>query len=198
MPANWLGMKEVPRPAEEGDFYPTPPGATLALLQKEDFPGPIWEPACGAGDISKVVEEAGYRVVSSDFFDRGYGMPGIDYFSVTALPLGCRSINSAGTKMTTTDWIRHTTYLAGLKKMALFMKTTALAGKSRSLALAKTGFCRLLQFRGRIKCKQGELAGKEDNSAMMEFAWFIFEPGFTGEPTIRWIDEINYAQPELL
>jgi len=32
---------------EKHDFYPTPPEATNALLDRETFDGPIWEPACG-------------------------------------------------------------------------------------------------------------------------------------------------------
>lgn len=56
------------------EFYPTPPSATRALLSVESFDGSIWEPACGEGHISKVLEAAGYQVVSSDLTDCwGYG-----------------------------------------------------------------------------------------------------------------------------
>ena len=47
------------------EFYPTPPEATRALLSVESFQGDIWEPACGDGAISKVLEAAGYQVVST-------------------------------------------------------------------------------------------------------------------------------------
>jgi len=40
------------------EFYPTPPEATRALLSVECFEGDIWEPACGDGAISKVLEAA--------------------------------------------------------------------------------------------------------------------------------------------
>jgi len=39
----------------------------------ESFEGQIWEPACGDGAISRVLEAAGYQVISTDLIDRGYG-----------------------------------------------------------------------------------------------------------------------------
>ena len=38
---------------EPMDNYPTPDIATLSLLAREDFPGTIWEPACGSGNIAR-------------------------------------------------------------------------------------------------------------------------------------------------
>ena len=62
------------------DYYPTPPEATRALLSVETFDGSIWEPACGEGHISKVLEAAGYDVVSTDLAQCwGYGRRGRDF-----------------------------------------------------------------------------------------------------------------------
>ena len=66
-----LGRKVVAR--DPHDFYPTPTYVTEALLQVEHFGRQVWEPACGNGAISKVLETAGYEVLSSDLIDRGYG-----------------------------------------------------------------------------------------------------------------------------
>lgn len=67
------------------DFYPIPPEVTWALLQ-ELKPVPatkIWEPACGAGHMSKEIEAAGYLVESTDLFDRGYGKHSVDFTKQT-------------------------------------------------------------------------------------------------------------------
>ena len=62
------------------EFYPTPPEATLALLSVERFEGAIWEPACGQGHISKVIETAGHTVVSTDLARCwNYGQGGRDF-----------------------------------------------------------------------------------------------------------------------
>ena len=60
----------------DDDFYPTPPNATRALLDKEclDLTWSYLEPCCGDGAISKVLEDYGIKnITSSDLIDRGYG-----------------------------------------------------------------------------------------------------------------------------
>ena len=53
------------------NFYETPAEATHALLVLERFEDQIWEPACGKGAISRVLEATGYDVHLSDIEDRG-------------------------------------------------------------------------------------------------------------------------------
>lgn len=61
------------------DFYPTPETATIKLLEREKFKGYVWEPACGNGAMSVVLERYGYHVISSDLIYRGYGEGGVDF-----------------------------------------------------------------------------------------------------------------------
>lgn len=63
------------------DFYPTPHEATIALLKYLNIPkrAVIWEPACGQGHIAKVLKQFEYKVVSSELYNHGYGMTGIDF-----------------------------------------------------------------------------------------------------------------------
>jgi hypothetical protein len=67
------------------DFYPTPPDCTMALVQylaSRDvmaLDDVVWEPACGDGAISRVIEGMGYQVFSTDLHDRGYGEGGRDF-----------------------------------------------------------------------------------------------------------------------
>lgn len=67
----------------ELDFYPTPPECTIALL---DFISPargssVWEPACGDGSMSKVIERYGLNVRSSDISSDSYGQSGVDFLN---------------------------------------------------------------------------------------------------------------------
>ena len=55
------------------DYYATEPKATEWLCKLERFEGRILEPSCGEGHMSRVLEAAGYEVVSRDLVDRGYG-----------------------------------------------------------------------------------------------------------------------------
>ena len=64
---------------EGPDYFPTPEWATHALIENERFEGEIWEPACGDGAMSRVLEQTGCPVFSTDLFDRGYGEAGVDF-----------------------------------------------------------------------------------------------------------------------
>ena len=69
------------------DFYPTPPEVTNALLDflRIPYDTKIWEPACGRGDMTKVLIERGYKVIGTDIDD------GIDYLNAD-IPDGIRFI----------------------------------------------------------------------------------------------------------
>src|SRR5687767_5473180 len=66
----------------ESDFYPTPSECTRALVDflnigKETV---IWEPACGNGAMSKVLEAYFTSVISTDIRpDCGFGIGGVDF-----------------------------------------------------------------------------------------------------------------------
>ena len=59
-----------------GDFYATPDWVTEALLRHVQFRGRVWEPCCGAGAITTVMQRRGYDVTSTDIADHGFGAPG--------------------------------------------------------------------------------------------------------------------------
>ena len=61
------------------DFFPTPRWATFALIDNENFSGDIWECACGDGSMSRVLEETGRSIQSTDLYERGYGEAGHDF-----------------------------------------------------------------------------------------------------------------------
>ena len=67
------------------DYYATDPKAADLLLELETFSPNIWECACGEGHLSKVFENAGHIVKSTDLMDRGFGETGIDFLSIDNL-----------------------------------------------------------------------------------------------------------------
>jgi hypothetical protein len=76
------GQKEKRRAL---DFYPTPREVTVALLEHLKLPpSQIWEPACGQGAMSQVLEAYGHTVYSSDIADICYGTPGTDFLTANA------------------------------------------------------------------------------------------------------------------
>jgi hypothetical protein len=66
---------------KDRDIVTTPEWVTRFLLDREVFVGNVLEPCCGNGDISKVLKERNYNVLSSDIRDTGYGDV-VDLFSL--------------------------------------------------------------------------------------------------------------------
>ena len=86
-PIHISGYKRTAR-----DFYATPDWVTEALLRHVQFRGRVWEPCCGAGAITTVMQRQGYDVTSTDIADHGFGAPGVDFLSCKTMPEGCRAI----------------------------------------------------------------------------------------------------------
>lgn len=59
------------RGRRQSDFYPTPPEATVALLQFLNLPKntTIWEPAAGEGDMSDVLQTYFETIYTTDILD---------------------------------------------------------------------------------------------------------------------------------
>lgn len=165
----------------ENDFYPTPDYVTRDLLRLETFTGSIWEPACGNGAMSKVMINAGMEVYSSDLVDRGYGQPGINFLTEY------RKVNNIITNPPYTlaeEFVYHALDWA-TDKVALFLKLAFLEGAGRQKMFLSTPLSKVYVYSKRVSfLKNGE--GKQ-GSGMIAFAWFVWEHGYTGEPTVRWI-----------
>jgi len=103
------------------DFYPTPPEATEALVQARILPavGKVWEPACGDGAISRVLQRHRYEVVSTDLIDRGFGTGGVDFLAAKALLAPTVVTNPPF--VLAEEFIRHALAL-GAEHLALLLK----------------------------------------------------------------------------
>lgn len=81
-------MSSRQEPDASLDFFPTPPWATRALVEKVfprfaiDIPRlALWEPACGEGHMAEVLREYCADVLATDIFDYGYGERPLDFLS---------------------------------------------------------------------------------------------------------------------
>lgn len=200
-PANFIGGGKV-SDRQMNDFYRTPVEATRALLQVERFPECIWEPACGDGAIVKVLYEHGYHdqyIFASDICDYGFPFSERDFFHTDKSTVDYWEIKSLITnppyelrhsefgRLRVEDWVQHGSNL-GIEKMAFFLKTTALAGKKRTAIHQSSGLKVVYQFRERLNMTRD---GREQEKSMIDFAWFVYEKGFTGDPIIKWIEQIK-------
>lgn len=168
---------------EKDDFYPTPPNGTRALLAVEKFDGAIWEPACGEGDMSRVLEDAGYSVVSTDLVDRGYGEPRID-FLMERHTLAPNIVTNPPFKMAE-EFARKAIDLS-TGKVAILARLAWLESKGRRSFFEGTPLARVWVFAGRLGFDRGQIA-ETGRAGMIAFAWFVWEHGHEGPPTLGWI-----------
>lgn len=170
---------------EISDFYATPPEAVIKLLERESFDPYIWEPACGAGHISMVLEDYGYKVYSTDLIDRGYGTGGIDFLSSNEVFSG--SIITNPPYSFAKEFVEKA--MESIQyghKVAMFLKLTFLEGVQRLEMFKKYPPEKIYVFSRRVNCgKNGDFSGVQSAVA---YAWFIWRLGFNGSPTISWID----------
>lgn len=174
---------------EENDYYATDPIAIELLLQKERFSKHVWEPACGEGHLSKVLEERGYSVRSTDIVDRGYGEGGIDFLKQTD-PFDGDIITNPPYKYAK-EFVDHAIELVKTgNRVAMFLKIQFLEGKSRRELFDRCPPKLIYVASKRINCCKNGDFGKEQraNNSAQAYAWFIWEKGYTGEPVVRWFN----------
>ncbi|RYF11269.1 MAG: hypothetical protein EOO77_19745 [Oxalobacteraceae bacterium] len=167
----------------EADFYPTPPEAVLALLAEETFEGSIWENSCGDGAICRVLEEAGYRdLIATDLIDRGYGEAPHDFLTstLTADNVVMNPPFSMAQQFVELSLARTT------GKVAMLGKLVFLEGQKRKAFFAQTPLRTVYVFSKRVNFYRNGERGNYSTSTMA-FAWFVWEHGYMGEPTIKWI-----------
>jgi len=175
----------------ENDFYATDPKSVLSLLKLEDFnDGTILEPCCGQGHISKILKEnTNSNVYSSDLINRGYGNETIDFFKTNENIKYDYVITNPPFKLAK-EFISKSLKITN-KKVAMFLKIQFLEGQSRKEWLQKSPLKTVYVFSKRQNIwTNGENinpnTGKKWANTMC-FCWFVWEIGYSGEPTIKWI-----------
>lgn len=174
------------------DFYATPPLATRELCKLETFCKDILEPCCGMGHISKVLEDFGYNVESSDLIDRGFGTPNKDFLKLEG-PID-KDIVTNPPYVLATKFVQHALDIITTgHKVAMLLKLTFLEGQKRKILFDKYPPKTIYVSRSRIGCaKNGKFLQTKTGDLNMPsavcFCWFVWEKGFSGNPEIRWFN----------
>lgn len=168
------------------DYYATEPKATRLLLNLEHFQGPILEPSCGEGHISKELIRGGYDVVSRDLVNRGYG----DVADFLALD----NIEWNGDIVTNPPYAYAQEFVEKAlqiipegHKVAFFLKLTFLEGKGRRHLFQTQPPVRVWVSSSRLLCAMNGEFEKLSGSATA-YAWFIWEKGYKGDTIIKWFN----------
>lgn len=161
---------------EDLEAYWTPPELIAPLLARERFPGIVWEPAVGAGNIAKCFADGGYRVLASDVKDYGYPETRIADFYTDEAPGRFNSIVTNPPYACAWKWVGR---CVGFRpeKLALLMPASTLGDCAKVLPESGYSLTRILMFRRPPKFR-GPSGTADVNWGA---AWFVFELG-EGKP----------------
>jgi len=175
------------------DYYATDPGSTFALFDVEKFePTTFLEPCCGEGHISKIIEHMmdGSEIESTDLIDRGYGEGDVDFLEKDYEGQKYDYIITNPPYKLAQQFIEKSLSITN-KKVVMFLKIQFLEGIGRYDMFKNTPLKIVHVFSGRQDpwsngLQKNPKTGKKWGSTMC-FAWFVWEHGYEGEPTIKWI-----------
>lgn len=165
----------------KADFYQTPYALTRRLLEVEKFEGRILEPSCGAGAITAILKEAGYKDITA--YD--LMLDGKDFLAET------RKFDAIITNppfSLAKEFILKACEVA--PRFAFLLPLSYLQGQARynEIWSAREILEKIYIFT-RYPSLSAEIRpdGKYE-TAMMAYAWYIFDTRHKGVASIHWLD----------
>ena len=169
------------------DFYASHPEAGEWLMSLEKFNGPIWEPCCGQGHLSKVFESHGYEVKSTDLIDRGYGKGGINFLSPSITEWNGAIVTNPPFAFALEIIEKALSIIPTGQKVAMFLRTLFLEGQARRRLFDENPPKRVWVTSRRIVCaKNGDF--ERNTGGAQSYSWFIFEKGYKGDTILKWFN----------
>ena len=179
------GISISGRKKESGgiDFYQTPTWVTKALLKRINLKGTVLEPCSGAGAIARLIENCSASDIRVD--DMVYGLKGIDIHSYKANSFDNIITNPP---FASAQKVIEKSLTIANDKVYMLLKLQFLESISRYEFFKNTPLKRVMVFCKRITMyPDGE--PEPANSGTIAYAWYEWEIGFTGNPTIEWIND---------
>lgn len=193
---NNIGTKTATREERGDNFYETPVEATRALLTLESFHLEIWEPACGKGAISRILEDAGYEVFLSDLVDRetadrhgavqhvgDFRQIGRDGAAAIGMDWPCDIVTNPPYGEALNSFISHALRAHRPRKMALLLNLNFLCGfedPERCFAMDDNPPARVHVFTRRLPMMHRDGWDGPRAQSSMNTGWFVWEADAAG------------------
>lgn len=146
-----------------------------------------------------MLEDRGYKVISTDLYYRGYGQGGVDLYDYTLKDnkLYCKNklVTDKKFDIVTNPPYKYansfTEYMYNLLpdgcKLVQFLKLTFLESKSKKELFKKYPLKTLHVSSSRLMAAKN---GDFDNckSSAIAYGWYVWEKGYKGEPVIKWFN----------
>ena len=143
------------------------------LRQYQILPQTIWEPACGAGAISKRLSNRGYHVQSSDLNNHGFGAWGVDFLDAEERLADAIVPNPP---FSLAEAFIYKADTLGVQYMALVLKAHFWHAKRRTALFAQWQPARFYAMNWRPQFGAG-------SSPAMDFIWCVWDRRTPGPTT---------------
>jgi hypothetical protein len=162
------------------DLYTTEPHDIerfIKAIQRDgvNFLSPIWEPAAGIGDISKMLIKYGYEVISTDIFpynDQEIDIKEMDFFACTS-PMGeCRTIFTNPPFNLQEAFLEHA--LSMCVNVVFFVRLSFLSSIRRLKIYEKYN----------PAYKNGDISKGQN---MVDYCVIMWKPPYKNETVLKWI-----------
>lgn len=195
-----IGFMDKRDPKNIGDYYPTPPIATFALLHNHDFRYKIWEPAAGKGHILDEIKRLGYECIGTDLYDRGRDdiTSDVDFLKAQKPPEVENIITNPPYKDDLAELFLKKALSYNLQTIAFLCRLQFITGIGRYNSIYKhTPPSKILIFPRRLMCDESNanmLDSKKQFGGMLEYAWYIWDRNHEGKSIVEWLDIDTLAE----
>jgi hypothetical protein len=172
------------------DWYVEPEWCSRRLFEVETFVGSVWDPACGMGRIVRQALAADLPTFGTDVAQRGTTLPfaRYDFLGDHEPPEWVGSDNIVtNPPFDVAPQFAMRALDRATGKVAIIFPTARLNAAKwlRPLPLARVW---LLTPRPSMPPGETILRGEKPGGGKMDFCWLVFEQGYPGSPSLRWLD----------
>jgi len=177
------------------DLYTTRPADIQRFLDAVErdgleIPHPIWEPAAGLGDISKVLKANGYMVRSTDLYpysDDEIDVCGSRDFLLTDRKHGEKTIFTNPPFNMQRDFLLHA--LTFHVDVIFFVRLSFLSSQGRYRKIfSRYRPAYVYVYTGRAQCHKDGVVKSDKTESAVDYCVVWFKPPYTGETKLRWIE----------
>lgn len=178
------------------DFYATDPETIEALIKQLnkdniELKQTIWECAAGNGHISKVLKKYGFSVLSTDIVQREYKLDAVaDFLKETKKPHYVKTILTNPPYKYSLKFAQKALEILNNEDcLVLYLKDRFLEGERRykkifSIYPPKYVYAHVRRQKAAM---QGDFKEYCTTSGTQFYIWVIWQKGYNGETTLRWI-----------
>lgn len=191
---------------DELDWYVEPERATRQLLARERFMGPVWDPACGGGNIIRALVDNGHRALGTDIKRRvdksvGWFHGERDFLKMDRPVAGNIICNPPYYRAKGTEaFVRKAIELAW-GKVAIFATLQFLAGAARASGLYQE--CkptRVWIITPRVSCPPGQYLaeGGKAQGDTKDYCWLVWDKTAPApaQPAMDWLTAADGTSSE--